>query len=115
MVAASGRRRKMVIALGAAALLPFHASLAQQKKLSRVGFLAARSRESALEVAPFLQGMRELGYVEGKNVQYEWRFADGQYERLRSLADELVALRVDVIAASNTPSVRAAQHATKTI
>ena len=94
--------------------MPLRAVLAQSK-LPRIGFLAARSREAAVEVAPFLDGMRELGYVEGKNIHYEWRFGDGNYERLKPLADELVALKVDVIAASSTPSVRAAQQATKTI
>jgi putative tryptophan/tyrosine transport system substrate-binding protein len=52
------------------------------------------------------KGMGELGYVEGKNVQYEWRFADGKYVRLRGLAEELVRLKVHLIAASGTPTVR---------
>ena len=90
-------------------------AFAQQDKVWRVGFLAARSRSAAVEVEPFVQGMRELGYVEGRNVRYEWRFADGRYERLQGLARELVQLKVDVIAASNTPSVRAAQQSTKEI
>ena len=111
----SPNRRRQLLILGASALAPLRLALAQQSKLPRVGFLAARSREAAVEIAPFLEGMREFGYVEGKNIRYEWRFADGDYKRLRSLADELVALKVDVIAASSTPSVRAAQQATKTI
>jgi putative ABC transport system substrate-binding protein len=68
-----------------------------------------------VEVAPFLDGMRELGYTDGKNIRYEWRFADGDYSRLRALAEELVALKVDVLAASSTPAVRAAQQATRAI
>ena len=90
-------------------------ALGQQDKVWRVGFLAARSRSAAVEVEPFLQGMRELGYADGRNVRYEWRFADGKYERLPRLAKELVQLEVDVIAASNTPSVRAAQQSTREI
>lgn len=103
----------MVFATLAAALLP-SISFAQAKAW-RIGFLAARSRAEAVEVAPFLEGMRELGYVEGGNVQYEWRFAEGKYDRLNALAEELVRIGVDVIAASSTVAVRAAQHATKTI
>lgn len=103
-----------MLVIGAMALAPWRALLAQAK-LPSVGFLASRSREMAVEVTPFLQGMRELGYVEGKNVRYEWRFADGRYDRLPALAQELVRLRVDVIAASSTPSVQAAQRATKEI
>jgi putative ABC transport system substrate-binding protein len=83
-----------------------------------VGYLAAQRRDATAEsvfIQPFLQGMRKLGYIEGKNVLYEWRFADGRYERLPSLATELVRLKVDVILAVATPPARAAQQATKTI
>ena len=59
--------------------------------------------------------MRELGYVEGKNLVIEWRFADGQYERLPGLAAELVQLKVDVIVAGGPPAIIAAQKATTTI
>jgi putative ABC transport system substrate-binding protein len=66
-------------------------------------------------VGAFPRRMRELGYVEGRNVQYEWRFADGRIERLPDLAAELVQLRVDAIVAGTTAAVRAAQRATGTI
>src|SRR5262245_28533993 len=113
MVEQESSRRRLVIALGAAALLP---NLARaQGKLARVGFLGARTREEAVEVAPFLEGMRALGYVEGKNIQYEWRFGGGNYDRLDELAAELVGLKVDVIVAVATPSARAAHRATKSI
>jgi putative ABC transport system substrate-binding protein len=59
--------------------------------------------------------MGERGYVEGKNLIIEWRFADGEYERLPALAAELVRLKVDVIVASTSPAIRAAQKATTTI
>lgn len=100
--------------LGASALLPLRAAF-PQSKIPRVGFLSARSREAAVEITPFLDGMRALSYVEGKNIQYEWRFGDGRYERLDGLAAELVALKVDVIVASTTPAARAAHKATASI
>jgi putative ABC transport system substrate-binding protein len=63
----------------------------------------------------FLQGLRDLGYVEGKNLVIEWRFADGKLERLPALAADLVRLKVDLIVAAASPSIGAAQQATKTI
>jgi putative ABC transport system substrate-binding protein len=81
-------------------------------KVPRVGYLAI-ARTPAVD--SFLHGMRDLGYVEGDNVAIEWRFADGQYERLPALAAELVDLKVDVIVAATTPQVRAARQATGTI
>ena len=101
-------RRKLVIALGASALAAPFVSLAQQQgKVWRVGFLSARSRPASLDSADvsgaFSQGMRELGYVEGKNLVVEWRFADGKLDRLPQLAAELVQLKVDVIVTAATP------------
>lgn len=59
--------------------------------------------------------MRDLGYVEGKNLAIEWRFAEEQYERLSGLANEPVRKKVDVIVSQGTPGTRAAQRATSTI
>ncbi len=90
----------------------------QAPKVWRIGFLYFASRQSALETGrynAFLGGMRELGYVEGKNFLVEARFADGDTERLPSLAAELVRLNVDVIAATGTAAIRAAQQATTAI
>jgi putative ABC transport system substrate-binding protein len=88
------------------------ASLAQQQpKVWRIGFLASDSSSTRVYDG-FRQGMRELGYVEGKNFIIEWRFADGKYERLPSLAAELVRRNVDVIVAGTTLSVQAAHQAT---
>jgi putative ABC transport system substrate-binding protein len=112
------RRRQILIAVAAGALLTRIATAQQQSKIWRIGFLLARARDATSEadiIGPFLRGMRELGYIEGKNVTYEFRAADSQYGRLPQLAAELVKLRVDLIVASTTPSARAAQRATKTI
>jgi len=113
------KRRKLVIALGASALAaPFGSFAQQQGKVWRVGFLSQRHvdfLDSDYYYGPFRQGMRELGYVEGKNLEIEWRSAEGKNERLPSLAAELVRLKVDVIVTGGTPATSAAQKATATI
>jgi putative ABC transport system substrate-binding protein len=111
-------RRKLVIALGASALTaPFGSFAQQQSKIWRVGFLTTRRIESldSDDYGAFPRGMRELGYVEGKNLLIEWRSADGKSERLPGLAAELVQLKVDVIVAAGTPAISAAQRATATL
>ena len=112
-------RRKLVIALGAGALASPLSSLAQPAtRVWRVGFLAYRHMDfvdSDYVYGPFTQGMRELGYVEGKNLLIEWRSAEGKSERLPELAADLVRLKVDVLAAGGTPAAQAAQKATTTI
>lgn len=113
---ASRRRRILVRAAfcGVALTTPL-ASLAQQQlKVWRIGFLAADSSSSQVYEG-FRQGMRELGYAEGRNFTIQWRFADGTYERLPGLAAELVRSNVDVIVAGTTLSVQAAHQATATI
>jgi putative ABC transport system substrate-binding protein len=100
-------RRKLLAALGASALAaPFGALAQQQGKVWRIGFLAVRRRPVSLDTdlyGAFPRGMRELGYVEGKNLVIEWRFAEDKIERLPELALELVNLKVDVIVAATTP------------
>jgi len=112
-------RRKLVIALGAGALTtPFASWSQQQGKVWRIGFLSPRAMEfndSDYYYGPFRQGMRELGYVEGKNLLIEWRPANGNNERLPDLAAELVNLKVDVIVAPGTPATSAAKKASITI
>jgi len=112
-------RRRLLIALGANLLSAPLASFAQpQGKVWRVGFMASRHLDfvdSDYNYGPFRQGMRELGYVEGKNLIIEWRSAEGKPERLSGLATELVNLKVDVIVAAGTPATSAAQKATATI
>jgi putative ABC transport system substrate-binding protein len=93
-----------------------HLAKAQQPKIFRVGFLGSSppSRVKTF-VNAFRQGLKELGYVEGRNVLIEYRYAEGKFDRLPKLADELVRLNVDVIFAQAAPAIRAAKQATKTI
>ena len=85
-------------------------------KVHRIGVLGSGSPTSAAQfVEAFNQALRELGWVEGKNIVIDYRFAEGRFDRLPDLAAELVRLKVDVIAASPTPSALAAKNATRTI
>ena len=87
-------------------------------KVYRIGYLASGWGSGTANPRPleaFRQGLRELGWVEGQNIVIEYRFAEGRSDRLPGLADELVRLKVDVIAASPTPAALAARNATRTI
>ena len=95
-----------------AALGPAGAQPAGQ--IPRVGYLGAGSSNSA-NVEAFRQGLRELGWAEGKNIVIEYRFAEGRFDRLPDLAADLVRLKVDVITAAPTPGAVAAKKATGTI
>jgi len=88
----------------------------QAAKVARIGYLAAglAAPPQPLREA-FLQGLRDLGYVEGRNVVIEYRYAEGKSQRLPALAAELVALKVDVILAVTTLEAQAAKHATSTL
>ena len=110
-------RRMLVIALGAAVLIAPFGSLAQQGRVWRVGYLAQIPPPSTSSggYAEFLRGMRELGYIEGKTLVVESRFADNKLERLPSLAAELVQLKLDAIVSGNTSPTRALQKATTNI
>ena len=112
-------RRTVLAAIGAwLAGAPLVSSAQREGKVWRVGFLAAR-RVDSLNTDPvyrtFLPAMRELGYVEGRNLVIELRFVEGNLQRLQALADELVRLPVDVIVAAGGTAVRAAQKATSTL
>jgi putative ABC transport system substrate-binding protein len=88
----------------------------QPTKVPRIGYLATVSRSDiAVRIEAFRQGLRELGYVEGKNIVIEWRFAEGKLDRLPALAAELVRLKVDIIITAGPPVTRAAKEATSTI
>jgi putative ABC transport system substrate-binding protein len=110
-------RRKLLVALGAGALAAPLTSFAQQKgKVWRIGFLGAASASGfAGRVGALRAGLRDLGYVEGKNLVIEFRWAEGNYERLPELAAELVRLKVDVLVTAGTPGILAAKSATTTI
>jgi putative ABC transport system substrate-binding protein len=109
------KRREFIVVI-AGALAWSARVLAQQptQKVSRIGVLTGVSAESPTLKA-FQQGLRELGWIEGQNILVEYRFAEGQVERLPALAAELVRLKVDVIAAGPTPPALAARSATGTI
>jgi putative ABC transport system substrate-binding protein len=113
------KRRRLIGALGAGALAAPFGSFAQpQGKVWRVGFLSARSRPASIDTdnySGFPRGMRELGYIEGKNLIIEWRFAEGQYDRLPGLAADLVRVKCDVIVAGGPPTIIEARKATTAI
>ena len=112
-------RRKLIVALGAGTLAGPLASFAQQQgTVWRVGFLSQRARPDSLDsgaISELRRGMRELGYVEGKNLNIEWRYADGKAERLPGLAAELAQMKVGIIIAVGSLATGAAQKATTTI
>ena len=92
------------------------AAAQQPKRVPRIGFLTGASAFSmAARVEAFRQGLHELGYIEGKNIFIEWRFAEGKSDRLPALAAELVRLKVDIIVTGAPTSTRAAKQATATI
>src|SRR5437016_1405685 len=110
-------KKTILFALCSLLLAPSSASEAQQPtKIPRIGYLTVASLSSNVaRVEAFRQGLRELGYVEGKNIAIEWRSAEGKFERQSELAAELVRLKVDVIVSSGPTMTRAAKEATATI
>jgi len=117
VTAVDSQRSVVSLTLSASLFLFSVCAEAQQPtKVPRIGFLSAASSSAiAARVEAFSQGLRELGYVEGKNIFIEWRFAEGKSDRLPSLAAELVRLKVDVIVAEAPTSTRSAKQATATI
>src|SRR5215470_16041718 len=102
-----------VVACSVLAMLP---ACEKPARVHRVGFLAVGSREGrAFLIDGFRQGLREHGYVEGRNISIEYRFSENRNDRLPELAAELVALRVDLIVASGSPASFAAKDATRSI
>ncbi len=112
------RRRKLLIALAACSLAPLRATAQPAGRVYRIGVLLLTTRAitaAAGHSQPFEQGLRELGYVEGRNLVIEWRGAEGRLERLPALAAELVALKVDLIVAGANPPAVVAKNATDSI
>ena len=108
------KRRELMLLLGGAMTLT--SALYAQREMRVVGYLGARSSgESASLVASLLQGMNETGYVEGKDLTIEYRWAEGHYDRLPALAADLVARKVDVIVAQSDASALAAKRTTSTL
>jgi putative tryptophan/tyrosine transport system substrate-binding protein len=111
------KRREFITGLGSAVAWP-PVVRAQQTAMPVIGFLIPESADDDYNknlTVPFLQGLKETGYVEGQNVAVEYRYAENQYDRLPALAADLVRRRVAVIVADADPAALAAKAATTTI
>src|SRR5262245_25988423 len=109
------RRRDFITLLGSAAVWPASAQ-AQPAKIARIGFLGLVSPSShASRVAAFRAGLRHLGWVEGRTFVIEFRWAEGNYDRLPALAEELIRLNIDVLVTNGAAGALAAKKATSTI
>jgi ABC-type uncharacterized transport system substrate-binding protein len=86
----------------------------QPKRMPRIGYLSLASQPGLREAA-FIQGLRDLGWIDGQSISMEYRWAAGNVNRLPALAEELVRLKVDLIVAGATPAIQAAKNATNTI
>jgi len=112
------RNLKSAILLGALLLaLGFSAHAQQPKKIPRIGYVSGSGdpQTPGYQVEAFRQGLRDLGYIEGKNILVEYRYIEGMSDRTPSLVAELVQLKVDAVVVTNPPAIRAAKQATKTI
>jgi putative ABC transport system substrate-binding protein len=110
------KRRVFITLLGSSAAWPLAARAQQSGKLRTIGFMGQSTRSAASEwVAAFAQRLRELGWIEGRNIAIEYRWAEGREERFAGIAAEFVRLKVDVIVTSGTPQVLAAKQATSVI
>ena len=109
-------KKIILLALCSLLLAPCSAADAQQPtKVPRIGYLTASPSAMSARTEAFRQGLRELGYVEGKNIVIELRYAEGKLDRLPALAAELVRLKVDVIVTAGPSVTRPTKEATTTI
>ena len=111
-------KAKILVCAILALILPIiHLAEAQQTaKIPRIGFLIASSPSPvAARLEAFRQGLRELGYVEGKSIVIDYRWAEGKVDRIPELAAQLIGLKVDIILSTGPQSTRAAKEATSTI
>jgi putative ABC transport system substrate-binding protein len=109
------QRREFIAGLGSVAAWPL-AARAQRPGVPVIGWLGSESREAdQLRVTRFRQASTSQGYVEGRNLTIEYRYADSQYDRLPALAADLIRRQVNVIASVGLPSTDAAKAATTTI
>jgi putative ABC transport system substrate-binding protein len=114
MSAPTGRRSFLALALGIAAIRPF--PLRGADAIRRIGFLGnSTATLEANLVGPFRDGLRELGYVEGRNLAIEYRWAEGDYKRFPKLIAELLAIPVEIIVTAGTPASQAVERATTTV
>jgi putative ABC transport system substrate-binding protein len=108
------RRRTFIAGLGSTAALPLGA-WAQQAAMPVIGYLSPQSADDDYRTVPFLQGLKETGFVDGRNFAIEYRWAEGHYDRLDALAADLVRRRVAVIVAGGPNAALAAKAATANI
>src|SRR5262249_16687201 len=112
-------RKTVVVLLVGLALASVHLAEAQQaNKIAQIGILdsgTSSDRRNTLGRAAFREGLRDLGYVEGKNINIEYRYDEGKSERLPQLAEQLVRLKVDIIVVNNSTAALAAKKSTATI
>ena len=110
------RRHFIKLVGGMAMACPFVLHAQPLARVARIGFLGSASASgSAKSVEALRTGLRDLGYVEGKNIVIEFRWAEGRYDRLSALVTDLIRLKVDLIVTHGTPGTRAAKKATSTI
>jgi putative tryptophan/tyrosine transport system substrate-binding protein len=109
------KRREFITMLGGAAAWPIAARAQQPGKLPTIGFLGAAPSIESQRIAAFVQRLRELGWIDGRNLAIEYRWAEGRNERYTEIAAELVRLKVDVIVTVATPATLAAKQATTVI
>jgi putative ABC transport system substrate-binding protein len=104
------------LALTVVLLTVSFANAQQPAKIFKIGFLTSGSAPSSTNRLEVIQrGLRELGYIEGKNIAFEERYGEDKFDRLRGLVDELIGLKVDVLLVQSTPAALAAKNATRTV